>query len=453
MEGVLWWLSVAAWLDYDHDLGEFENVTAAQAATMNLTIQNIERIWLDVPYREVPRRNMIRELPHWTIVELCKVTLANGVVGIGETMPFYTWEEVTDEDVQRAQGRVASEIMWDDSLGAGLQMALFDAVAKSLDVPIHNLLGRQVRQDAAVSWWSIDLPPEDWLQEIQAAIAQGYTSYKFKARPWFALDEQLRVVTAEVPDHFEIDLDFNTMLNDSAHAVRVLREIEKYHHVKIYESPIPQGDVNGNKYLRAQTNVPIAMHVGNPPLMTALAEDVCDGFVVNGGATQILREAHIIAEANKVFWSQLTGTGITATWSLHFAAVCSHARWPAVNCHNLYEHQLIETPLQVHGGLAAIPQGPGLGVGIDWDAIERFRIEPIAKPYPYPNLLMKLTWPSGEVDYYTHGLQYWDDFIEGRRGVFSPGVRLDVIPDDGSTQWRAHFDAADKKPGWVMRPN
>ena len=285
----MWWLSVAAWLDYDHDLGEFENVTAAQAATMNLTIQNIERIWLDVPYREVPRRNMIRELPHWTIVELCKVTLANGVVGIGETMPFYTWEEVTDEDVQRAQGRVASEIMWDDSLGAGLQMALFDAVAKSLDVPIHNLLGRQVRQDAAVSWWSIDLPPEDWLQEIQAAIAQGYTSYKFKARPWFDLDEQLRVVTAEVPDHFEIDLDFNTMLNDSAHAVRVLREIEKYHHVKIYESPIPQGDVNGNKYLRAQTNVPIAMHVGNPPLMTALAEDVCDGFVVNGGATQILR--------------------------------------------------------------------------------------------------------------------------------------------------------------------
>ena len=205
----MWWLSVAAWLDYDHDLGEFENVTAAQAATMNLTIQNIERIWLDVPYREVPRRNMIRELPHWTIVELCKVTLANGVVGIGETMPFYTWEEVTDEDVQRAQGRVASEIMWDDSLGAGLQMALFDAVAKSLDVPIHNLLGRQVRQDAAVSWWSIDLPPEDWLQEIQAAIAQGYTSYKFKARPWFDLDEQLRVVTAEVPDHFEIDLSIH----------------------------------------------------------------------------------------------------------------------------------------------------------------------------------------------------------------------------------------------------
>ena len=28
IEVVLWWLSVAAWLDYDHHLGEFENITA-----------------------------------------------------------------------------------------------------------------------------------------------------------------------------------------------------------------------------------------------------------------------------------------------------------------------------------------------------------------------------------------------------------------------------------------
>ena len=50
---------------------------------MNLNIQSIERIWLDVRYREVPRRNMIRELPHWTIMELCRVTLENDVVGVG----------------------------------------------------------------------------------------------------------------------------------------------------------------------------------------------------------------------------------------------------------------------------------------------------------------------------------------------------------------------------------
>ncbi len=425
---------------------------------MNLTVKNVERIWVDVPYRPVPRRSMIRELPHWTIFELCLVTLECGVKGIGETMVFYTWGATTDEAVQRALGRTATEVMWDDSLGAGLQMALFDAVGKALEVPVWQLLGRKVRDDAAISWWSIDLPPDDWLEECREAIAQGYTSYKFKARPWFDLDEQLRLVTGHVPRHFDIDLDFNTMLNDSAHAVRVLREMAKYPHVKIYESPIPQGDVAGNRYLRAQTCVPIAMHVGNPPLMTALYEDVCDGFVVCGGVSQVLHEAHVIAQANKVFWLQLVGTGLTATLSLHLAAVCSHARWPAVNCHNLYEHTLLKRtskmdPLRVHGGYAQVPAGPGLGVEVDWDAVERFRIQPIAKPYPYPNLLMRLAWPSGAVDYYAHGLQYWDDFLSGRRPVFSPGVRLEIVPDDGSAEWRRLYGEALKKPSWVMRPN
>ena len=420
---------------------------------MKLTVQDIDRIWVRVPYREVPARNMIRELPHWTIFELCRVKLANGVEGVGETMCFYTWGEVTDDDVKRALGREATEIMWDDSLGAGLQMALFDAVARSLDAPIHHLLGEQVRSQAFVSWWSVDMSPADWLSECQLALEKGYTSYKFKARPWFDLEEQLRAVTAEVPDHFEIDLDFNTMLNDSAHAVRVVRELEKFHHVKILESPIPQGDVAGNKYLRAQTCIPLAMHVGNPPLMTALQEDVCDGFVVNGGATQVLREAHIIAQANKVFWLQLVGTDIAAAWALHFAAASSHARWPAVNCHNLYERQLLSQPLTVQGGLVDIPDGPGLGFDVDWQAVEELRIDPIPKPYPYPDLLIKVSWPSGEVDYYAHGLQYWDDFINGRRAVFSSGVNTEIVENDGSPAWRGLYESALEKPSYVMRPN
>ena len=420
---------------------------------MNLTINDIQRIWVDLPFREVPRRNMIRELPHWTIVELCLVKLECGVTGVGETMPFYTWGEVTDEAVTRALGRTASELMWDDTLGSGLQMALFDAVGKANDVPIHHFLGKQVRNDAAISWWSLEMPVEDWLSECRTALAQGYTSYKYKARPWFDLEAQVAAVSNEVPEHFEVDLDFNTMCCDSAHAVRVLRRLERFERVKIFESPIPQGDVAGNKYLRSQTCVPIAMHVGNPPLTTALQEDVCDGFVVNGGATQLLHEARNIAQANKVFWYQLVGSGITAVWSIQFAAASTHARWPAVCCHNLYEHTLLKEPLQVKGGLVNIPQAPGLGVEIDWDAVERFRIEPIPKPYPYPNLLIRVAWPSGAEDFYAHGLQYWDDFHNGRRPVFVPGVHMEVIPDDGSKSWRREYERAGQKPSWVMKDN
>lgn len=419
---------------------------------MNLTVQNVERVWVNLPYRPVPARNMIRELPHWTVFELCKVTLACGAQGVGETMVYYTWGATTEEAVKRSIGKPATEIMWDDSLGAGLQMALFDVVGRALDIPLYQLLGSKIRDEAFISWWSIDMLPEDWLAECKAALAAGYISYKFKARPWFDMEEQLRLVTAELPEHFEIDLDFNAMLNESAHATRVLRSLEKYRHVKIFESPIPQADVAGAIHLRRQTCVPIAMHAGIPPLPTALAQDVCDGFVVTGGVSQVLRESAIIAQFNKVFWLQLVGTGLTTMFGVHLAAVSSHARWPAVSCVNLYESTLLACPLVVANGAIKVPEAPGLGVEVDWESVERYRIDPIPKPYPHPNLLIEVSWPSGAVDDYAHGLQYWDDFMNGRRPVFSPGVSMNIIPDDGSAEWRARRAAALKKPSWVMRP-
>lgn len=417
---------------------------------MDLTVTKVDRIWVDVPYREIPKRNMVRELPHWTFFELCKVHLACGVTGFGETMVYYTWGIVTDETVARVTGKNAAEVMWDDSLGAGLQMALFDAVGKAMEVPVYRLLGHKHRDRAFISWWDIDMPPADWLAECKEAIAQGYTNFKTKARPWFDLNEQVGLLSRELPSWFELDMDFNGMLVNTSHATRLLREIEQYPQVAIFESPIPQEDVLGNQFLRRQTKVPIAMHYGSPPILTALREDICDGFVIGGGASQVVRQANVAAAADKVFWLQLVGTGITATWALHLAAVLSHARWPSVNCHQLYTHPLISPGIQVFNGTAPVPEAPGLGVELDEEAVERFRIAPKplpspgtswrppaeAKVYPHPGLLLAIRWPSGATSYYAHTQQYWDDFLGGRLPVFARGVRLEHVPNDGTPEWR-----------------
>lgn len=403
---------------------------------MDLTIQRVERIWVDIPFREVPARNMVRELPHWTLFEICKVHLACGVTGFGETMCYYTPVAVTDASVAKVQGKHALEVMWDDSLGTGLQMAIFDAVGKALDVPCHRLMGSQQRDRAFISWWAIDMPAEDWLLECQQAIDEGYTSFKTKARPWFDLVEQSQKLSEALPAWFEVDYDFNGMLRNTAHATRLLTEVEQFPHVAIYESPIPQGDVQGLRHLRQATRVPIALHFGTPPIMTTLREDVCDGFVISGGATRTLNEGRLAAAADKVFWLQHVGTGITATWCLHLAAVLTHARWPAVNCHQLFTEPMVRPAIEVSNGMATVPEAPGLGVELDEDAIERYRIEPKAKPYPAHGLLLAVRWPSGGSTYYTHTRQYWDDFLLGKLPVFPRGVRLEHVPDDGSAEWK-----------------
>ncbi len=414
----------------------------------DLTIRKIERVTVNVPYREIPARNMTRELPHWRYSEIFKVHLQTGHVGYGETLLFYTWDATDELDVQRAQGQNAASLMWDDQLGAGLQMALFDAVAKAADVPIHRLLGRQVHGRTPLSWWNIDTSPEDMVAECRTAYREGYRAYKTKGRPWFDVWRQVELATAEVPALFKIDIDFNDTLLDAKQAIPILKELEAYPQIDIYETPISQFDIAGNRAIRDATRVAVAMHFGKPDSATAIRERICDGFIIGGGASRVMRQAAVAAGAGMPFWLQLVGTGITAAWSLHFGGVLSHATWPAVNCHQLYTHQLLVKPIKVEDGFAAVPDGPGLGYEIDWDAVERFRVE---KPRrrPEPRRLIETRWPSGQRMYIanTGKVNFMLDVARAARmPFFRRGVTTELLPDDGSKKWRELYDKARQAP-------
>lgn len=400
-------------------------------------VKKVERIWVDLPFRPVPARHMHRERPGWSLFEVTRVELANGVVGFGESMVQYGGRPLRDEIIGRVTGRPASESMWDDSVGHGLQMALFDAVGKTNGVPIHRLLGRQARKRAFMSWWACDMSGEDWVIECRDAVARGYTAFKGKARSWFDLHEQCRVLTPTLPGHFQIDFDFNSLLLDSGHASRYLTSLERYHHIAIYETPIPQGDVEGNRLLRRKTSIPIAMHFGNPPIMTALREEVCDGFVIGGGASRVMNNGTIAAAANKPFWLQLVGTEITATWAMHLSAVLTHATWPAISCSNLYEVGLVKPRVELSNGTAKIPEGPGMGVDLDEDAVERYRIEPLKQPrQPPTDILLAIRFPTGATVYYVSARRYRADFLAGKLPVFAKGVYMEQVDNNGSAEWK-----------------
>ena len=61
-------------------------------------------------------------------------------------MCYYTWSSVPPEQVERVKGKSPYELLWDDSLGAGLQMACFDVVGKMLATPVWSLMGDKVRE-------------------------------------------------------------------------------------------------------------------------------------------------------------------------------------------------------------------------------------------------------------------------------------------------------------------
>ena len=402
----------------------------AVVGNSNMSVKSVDQIFIDLPFKPVPKRHQYREFNHEQrrFKMLYKVHLTNGVTGIGEG-------SLAPDALKRVVGQNAADHMWDDSVGSGLQIALFDAVARTNSVPIHRLLGNQVRNRAFLSWWAVDMPGKDWVLECKEAVSKGYTSFKGKARSWFDLIDQCEVLAPTLSKHFKIDFDFNSLLLDSAHAGRYLVELERFSNIAIYETPIPQEDVEGNKLLRMKTRIPIAMHYGNPPIMTALREEVCDGFVVSGGAKAVIEAGTIAATAGKSFWLQLTGSGVTAAWALHLAAVLTHARWPAINLNHMFVSDMVKPGLKLANGTAAIPDTPGLGYELDEDAVERYRIDRFPN-LPRPNKLYAIRWPSGATSYYRNADIFRAEFVAGKLPVFARGVYMEEVVNNGSGEWK-----------------
>ena len=415
-----------------------------------LIVTDIERITLRVPF--TPRCDSAlgnwREVWQWCIVEVIRLTTDAGYIGYGETLPHYTWSRVSDEAVARVKGHNAADFLGDDTLGAGLQMALYDVVGKALEVPAYRLFNLpRVREWCPISWWNIDMPPEYYAAEAQEAVKAGYTTYKFKARPWWDVFEQVAAVSKVVPEHFKLDLDWNQMLINAGNATPVLMELDKNPHVAIYESPIMQHDIEGQRQLRQKISRPIALHFGDPPFPSVVRDEVCDGFVVGGGVSSVLKQGALAAQFDKPFWLQLVGTGLTTALSVQLGAALPMAQWPSVNCMNNYADDLLEEPLQIQGGYVRVPDAPGLGVEVDEDSLVRLVMEP---PYelPRPRILLSVAWPGNRVKHYADIQQLWREAQNGNIPAQEPGVRMHPREDDGSAEWTALFERAKQTPVW-----
>ena len=415
---------------------------------MKAKITDVERILLWIPMVDRVRIEMERAGIHtWSEVEVIRVTTDAGVIGYGETIQNYTWGTVPD--TERVLGKSPFELMWDDSLGAGLQMALFDAAGKLAGVPVYQLLGKQCRQWAPISFWDHDMSPEKYEIEALKAVELGYTSIKIKARPWFDVYETMRRISAATPDHFCIDADWNDFLLNVSTAVPVLRQLEEeFPKIKIYEGPILASDVEGNRLLRSQIRTATAHHYGAVPARTAIAQGYCDGFVIGGGVSQVMADGTTSGTANMPFFLQMVGTGLTTTMMLHLGAVLGHAQWPAITCHELYEHSLITERIDVLGGFAQTPDAPGLGINIDESALAKYRID--KADHSLPKRLVKVTRACGVNIYFADTTfsqsPFWDFFRTANQPVFEWGNNTELLADDGSTEFADLHDRAKDIP-------
>ncbi len=195
------------------------------------------------------------------------------------------------------------------------------------------------------------------------------------------------------------------------------------------------------------------MHFGNPTYLTHVREGICDGFVIGGGKSNVMRQGTLAGEAQMPFWLQLVGNGLTTTWAAHLGAVLSYATWPTISCISLYTHHLLKERVQVLGGYQKVPTAPGLGVEVDEEAVEQHRI-PDADILPYlkrkqlyshppPRLINTAIFPDGSC---IHMTKMSHQYFITQGPAYVEGARVESRPDDGSAEWTDLFERASKSP-------
>ena len=108
------------------------------------------------------------------------------------------------------------------------------------------------------------------------------------------------------------------------------------------------------------------------------------------------------------------------------------ATLPGVTASHCWVDDLIVNGHTIQRGFMKVPEGPGLGVELDEEAVEKYKAY---KPPEWPRHISIVKLP-GDIDHYYKNLQQAERLMkEGVDESFAPGVQFEEWEDDGSERF------------------
>jgi D-galactarolactone cycloisomerase len=276
---------------------------------------------------------------------------------------------------------------------SGIDIALWDIKGKHFGVPVYQLLGGPLR--TCVQAYATGLyrrrsgdPLQYLAEEAEGYVAQGFKAVKLKVG--FGVEEDAAVTHAvrkAIGPRVALMVDANHAY-DSVAAIRLGRMIEGYD-IGWFEEPVPPEDVVGYRAVKAALSIPIAggecefTRFGFRELLVSRAVDIVQPDTCAAGGLSECKKIADMAEAFGVRYNpHVWGTGIAMAASLQLLAVLpTHTPTSLAPAEPMLEFDRTEhpirqavltSPIEHSGGVVSVPDGPGLGIEINRDAIASF---------------------------------------------------------------------------------
>jgi L-alanine-DL-glutamate epimerase-like enolase superfamily enzyme len=390
----------------------------------------ITRVWTTrLRYRrEVPMADALNDIPERRAV-LVFVETDEGLVGIGESAYFGGPPQVTQAiieqelaglivgqpalEVERLWHRMFHRSMQHGRRGAvvaamgGVDIALWDLLGKATDQPVHRLLGTFRTRFPAYASGGFYLPgnPLDALvEEMRSHVSRGFRAVKMKVgrNPEIAMNPlstmfdgdvggltveedlaRVRAVREAIGPDCRLMVDANSGWNVNV-ALRALPELAELG-VEWLEEPLFAEDVAGNARLVDTGLVPIAGYEvlqGRYAFRDFLAAGAVDivqpDATWSGGITECRRIAALASAQHKACAPHVFGSAVGLAANAHLLASLPNGLVLELDqTPNALRDELVTTPMTLDAdGTVALPDGPGLGITLDEDAVARYLDSP-----------------------------------------------------------------------------
>ena len=301
-----------------------------------------------------------------------------------------------------------------------------------------------------VAAWTVSQHPELMAEEVRSVVRRGYGWLKYHVDQTQNVIDQTQAMQSAAPKGFKVHYDFNANSNVEA-VYPVLKELERFPIAGRVEDPILPADEEGYRLLRRKCNIPILLHHAPPKVMV---KRLCDGYMAGHSPVGMAARTAAVADAtNTPFMLQNVGGTINQAFLAHEAAVFKMATIDHVNVCHLWKDDVTTESMPVVGGSVKVPGGPGLGVTLDYDKLEKYKNQPELDPGRF---LVRVKYANGLIVYFRHdpsqpGQTDVMRYLE-RRGVPGPvpgygnAVVTDFWDESGSVEFERIYKEADTGP-------
>lgn len=277
---------------------------------------------------------------------------------------------------------------------SGVDVALWDLKGRVTGLPIAALLGGAFRSViplyAGGLYYGRGQTLDDLSAEARACATRGFRAVKMKigALPPAEDLARVRTVREALGDEILLMADANRGY-DFAGACEIGRELEEMG-LYWFEEPLPPEEVEGYAALRRRLRVLIAggetefTAFGFDRMFAASALDVAQPDIcLAGGFTECWRIAALARVRGVRVVPHMHGTAVSLAAGLHFVAALpgwgqgQHGLQPWMELDmapNPLREDLLTDPLAIRGAEARLPEKPGLGVEINMDVLDRYRV-------------------------------------------------------------------------------